>query len=485
MLASPHRRVAASARTRTWPVRGAPHRDPPAPIAAPRDPLALLSPHTELCAMDPFKADDEPEPESVYVTQRHIDPFAEEEEDYDDRALPVNAGGQDNSSAAPHRQPVQVSAANASILLASQEQSPSDDDQRQVRERPTAHAQAVRMGKMRAVDESADSASDGGRGDEESRPMLPGSDDPAVPKTKDKRKGKSNHTSASVATLATLGRHILRAGKDTQRQDADARGAASNPIHLSPSAGDSAKPATAHLSKREQALWMWSNVDNIDDFLKEVYGYYMGKGFQCVALTRGCNLLTIGFVIIFSTFLTGCVDYNAIKHGGRLNDVIIPQCTSRFSFFGSLTLLAFVLIYGLLLTRFVLGLRRLNTMHLFYQELLEIPEADIQTIPWHNVVERLAKVAQLHPHPSNHPVPPLDVHQVANRLMRQDNYLIALFNRDLMDLKVPIATSSSIFLTKSLQWNLSFCLLGYLFDQNGNVRKQFLNERYRQDLIHG
>ena len=40
-------------------------------------------------------------------------------------------------------------------------------------------------------------------------------------------------------------------------------------------------------------------------------------------------------------------------------------------------------------------------------------------------------------------------------------------------------------LTKALEWNLRFCLMGYLFDQRGQVRKEFVRERRRKDLVEG
>lgn len=107
--------------------------------------------------------------------------------------------------------------------------------------------------------------------------------------------------------------------------------------------------------------------------------------------------------------------------------------------------------------------------------------------------------------------------------MRQENYLIALFNKDLLDLRVripipqrairfvppaliaplPVATDLPIAsanvepaqqrylsfgantLTKALEWNLRFCLMGYLFDRRGLVRKEFIRERRRVDLVDG
>lgn len=342
---------------------------------------------------------------------------------------------------------------------------------------------------VEADDESSGSETGGGSGksraagrDEESRPMVAASSTSS--RNQRRRRSKRDTGDGSIATLAAFGRRILRVAKDTERQDRNDRGH-NNSIRLNGST--TAMPPTSLLNRREKALWLWANIENIDDFLREVYAYYTGKGFVCIALSRGCNLLTIGFVITFSTFLFGCIDYSKISHDGQLADVVVPQCVSRFSTPGWLCFVAFVLIYGLQLARFVVGLKRLSAMRLFYGELLEIPEADISTIPWHRVVERLARVAALHPHPQQQSQAPIDVHQVANRLMRQDNYLIALFNRDLLDLSIPGVASrgTTPFLTRSLQWNLNFCLLGFLFDQNGNVRKQFLSEKYRQDLIAG
>lgn len=79
--------------------------------------------------------------------------------------------------------------------------------------------------------------------------------------------------------------------------------------------------------------------------------------------------------------------------------------------------------------------------------------------------------------------------------MRQENYLIALFNKELLDLRVPLPQSLKRFvteeagkgkvLTQALEWNLRFCLMEYLFDEHGRVRKVFLKSKNRAALIEG
>lgn len=170
-------------------------------------------------------------------------------------------------------------------------------------------------------------------------------------------------------------------------------------------------------------------------------------------------------------------------------------------------------------------------MHEFYAELLEVPEVrivslssvtahpaltsgknpcsqnDIQTIPWHAIVTRLSALRSSHPSalsslrsvPSASGVPAarLDAHDVANRIMREENYLIALFNKDVVDLSIPVplalrkrgwtmtGMSGNGMLTRTLEWNLSFCLIGYLFGRDGQVRKAFVSERNKKELVEG
>jgi autophagy-related protein 9 len=89
----------------------------------------------------------------------------------------------------------------------------------------------------------------------------------------------------------------------------------------------------------------------------------------------------------------------------------------------------------------------------------------------------------------------LDAHDIANRILRQENYLIALFNKDVLDLRVPLPRLLKRFvpeekgkgkmLTRALEWNLRFCLMEYLFDRHGRVRKVFLKSKNRAVLIEG
>jgi autophagy-related protein 9 len=136
-------------------------------------------------------------------------------------------------------------------------------------------------------------------------------------------------------------------------------------------------------------------------------------------------------------------------------------------------------------------------------------QSDIQTIPWHAIVSRLSALRATHPSAlasragahAGIPIERLDAHDVANRIMREENYLIALFNKDLLDISLPVPRFlqgpvgrllgkgarkkrfGKSMLTQTLEWNLGFCLLGFLFGRDGQVRRAFLTERNKKELV--
>jgi autophagy-related protein 9 len=42
---------------------------------------------------------------------------------------------------------------------------------------------------------------------------------------------------------------------------------------------------------RDKAMWRWINVINLDNFIKDVYDYYIGSGIWCIILSRVLSLL--------------------------------------------------------------------------------------------------------------------------------------------------------------------------------------------------
>jgi autophagy-related protein 9 len=150
------------------------------------------------------------------------------------------------------------------------------------------------------------------------------------------------------------------------------------------------------------------------------------------------------------------------------------------------------------LFQYLYDIRRLKRMHDFYLYLLEVPDTDIQTVSWQDVVKRLMALRDSNPTTSgkiseqgrryikSQSKQRMDAHDIANRLMRRDNYLIALFNKDILDVTLPVPfLANRQFFSKTLEWNLSFCILDYVFNEKGQVRPVFLKESQRRILSDG
>jgi autophagy-related protein 9 len=249
------------------------------------------------------------------------------------------------------------------------------------------------------------------------------------------------------------------------------------------------------INPKERALWRWANVQNLDNFLHDVYQYYLGKGIYSMLLSSALNLLTSAFVISFSVFLTSCIDFGKVSGSKELSEILIPKCTQRMS--GPFNLLiwicSFIWIWQIIQT--IRTIPRLKHMHDFYHYLLEIPDSDIQTIQWQEIVKRLMALRDLNPstivrQPERHrqflgtqSKQRMDAHDIANRLMRRDNYMIALINKEILDLTLPIPfLANRSFFSKTMEWNLNLCILDFVFDKRGQPGKEFLKDISRKEL---
>ena len=180
-----------------------------------------------------------------------------------------------------------------------------------------------------------------------------------------------------------------------------------------------------------------------------------------------------------------------------MEQVLIKRCTKDMSTSKSILIWLFSLFWIWKLFQLLFDLRRLSHMQQFFEHLLDLPDTEIQTVSWQEIVKRLmllrdsnaATAGQRESHRrfvGNQSKQRMDAHDIANRLMRRDNYMIALINKDTLDLTLPIPflKNRQIF-SKTIEWSLSQCILDYVFNQHGQVRPLFLKDSHRRVLSDG
>ncbi|KAG9232345.1 autophagy-related protein 9 [Amylocarpus encephaloides] len=252
-------------------------------------------------------------------------------------------------------------------------------------------------------------------------------------------------------------------------------------------------------SPKDKAMWRWNNVTNIDNFLHGVYHYYRGCGFWCIVMAMSLSILQQIFLAVFVTFLTFCIDYKLIPHSKKLSQVLIPKCTTEISGLANaiiwiFTLAVFIQIYGLVFRT----IPYLFRMRDFFTHLLGVPESDMQTVTWQDVVARLMAMRDTNPNLierlssrnrnfiGRNSKERLDAHDIANRLMRRENYFIAMFNKDILDLTLPVPFLRGVpLLSKHLMESLDFTIMDFMFNPQGQISQLVLKDSKRQQLSGG
>lgn len=248
---------------------------------------------------------------------------------------------------------------------------------------------------------------------------------------------------------------------------------------------------------KEKASWLWVNQTDLDTYMREVYEYYVGSGIYSMVLRRALSLMQSAFVVGFMTFLGWCIDYSKLSGSNKLSQVLVPKCTKEIHGFWIFALWVFTIywlysFYGLLT-----DIPRLRAMHDFYHYLLDVPDRDIQTIQWQQIVSRIMALRDLNLTTASNLSPEtrklldsksrqrLDAVDIASRLMRRDNYLIALFNKEILDVTVPIPFLGNRFIfSETTGWHVNLAVMEFVFSgPNGQFNQDFLKERNRRELV--
>lgn len=249
---------------------------------------------------------------------------------------------------------------------------------------------------------------------------------------------------------------------------------------------------------KQKAMWRWANVENLDNFLTEVYVYYLGNGFLSIMLHRTLQLLTFAFVAGFTIFLGNCINYDKLRRNGNMSQILVSKCASRMSSGANLAIWVLSFFWVMKLFQYLLDIRRLRNVHDFYQHVLNISDVEVQSISWQEIVSRLMALRDANPItaavlPAKHrrfigsqSKQRMDAHDIANRLMRKENYLIALFNKDILDLTLPLPfIGKRQLFSRTLEWNINQCVMDFVFNEHGQVRQLFLKDTHRKALSDG
>ncbi len=235
------------------------------------------------------------------------------------------------------------------------------------------------------------------------------------------------------------------------------------------------------------ALKVWRDVQNPDRFFELLYRYYHGKGLSVMYINSISNLVTMSFVAFMTLFLRYCVDWSFLWKPAteadhpKLSDIVHLLHIFKMSFFMYACTVLIIIFLSWQAWTLVQEWPKWKRIKVFFNHVLLVEDDELPTFEFNHVINKLIYLERRYPLLNGK----IDACQIANRIMRRENYLIALFNKDIIDLSLPIPFVKTPILTKTLEWNLSFAIISYIFDENLAVKKSFLKDSNKHHMVEG
>lgn len=246
----------------------------------------------------------------------------------------------------------------------------------------------------------------------------------------------------------------------------------------------------AHLSTPGVDGGQFPRIDDLDIFFSSMYAYYQNRGLPAILLNQFCSTATLGFTIAFSVFLLACVDWKTLRH---CHDEV--SCLDFHEYiktpFGQASIFNFV-IFCYMSLFFVYWVFQVISaarnclegfrMESFYRRVLSISLSDLQNMQWSDVMRRLITLHDNGVYRVSIQEK-LTEYDIVARIMRKENYMVALVNKGVLNMRLPwwfnqcsMWEDNTMFLTKSLEWSINFCVLQFMFNENAVVTEDFLRD---------
>ncbi|GKZ00497.1 hypothetical protein MPSEU_001002100 [Mayamaea pseudoterrestris] len=228
-------------------------------------------------------------------------------------------------------------------------------------------------------------------------------------------------------------------------------------------------------------------VANLDLFFGSLYYYYYHRGLVPILGKGVVQLVSLLFTLFLSVFLCVYVDWPALA-----NCVDEASCHDHFvdylhkdpfynysSVWSLLVILLYItlfLFYAAFATWSCLQTVRQALLAKFvFEERLGISARKLQggAVDWNlHVVDKLLELQQSGEYRIAINGQDLDALVIATRILRKENFMVALFNKGLIDLRIP-RLGNHVFFCSSLEWSLYFCILNFMFNHKYQIRPAF------------
>ncbi|EPT29527.1 autophagy protein apg9 protein [Toxoplasma gondii ME49] len=233
----------------------------------------------------------------------------------------------------------------------------------------------------------------------------------------------------------------------------------------------------------------WDAVADLDKFLYGVYRYWMDGGLFAILSAHLAHLTALAFTIYFSWFLILFVNWKDIvsctsEEQCRAVPLLIASPFHPWGYKQTLCTVYVVSLSAFLLFNIVvsyLNCRDALLIRTYFRERLFIPsDAVLQLLDWPEVTALLLKAQEAVPFciVTNE----LSALDIASTIMREENYFIALTNKNILTQKLPPWIPPKLLYTQVMQWNIRRSIFSRLFDERQRIYRNLFTSPPRDEL---
>lgn len=226
----------------------------------------------------------------------------------------------------------------------------------------------------------------------------------------------------------------------------------------------------------------WDAAPDLERFLSSFYRYYEEGGFRGILAGHVTHLVALAFTIGFSFVLIFLVDWHAVLHcdseeSWRAVSLFYGEPFRHLGLWRVFVLVCFSLFCAYWIFNAVAAFHNVRDaaeMSSYYKNSLGIVSDEVLgTMSWSEVVCRLVKQQTVAPFCVVQDE--LTALEIANVIMREDNYMIALTNHAAFASRLPGWVPRRLAYSKSVLWSLRATIFYWIFDGRGRVRQEFVD----------
>lgn len=208
------------------------------------------------------------------------------------------------------------------------------------------------------------------------------------------------------------------------------------------------------------SIFISSSKPSDNDLIK-IYNYFNYKGYYNIVSIQIINLLTTLFLYFLFLFMVLCIDYQGLIDI-RTNEEYISNYINFNNLLSTnffyITCMVFMGIYTIIrihgIVNDVLKYKKISD---FYKNILKINSKILTSTKWNKILEKLQILYGKE----------FNEYNVNARILRKENIICDLFQTKLSD----------FLFSNLMEWNIYYCILGCLIDENNKVKEKIFNQR--------